>query len=435
MTSDEKYFESTEFKSKLEYYEQCMEEGHSPFMDPDDLTDVADYYNYTWEPDKAQEAIDLALELHPGATMPLAFKVRECMMYGQFDEAEEYLKRIINKDDPEACYAKAELLIAQGKLDEADSFLEKQYKKQDIDSQQDFIIDAATIWEDFQYNDRALKWILRAVPQQLDNEALELIARIHFGLKHYDDSIKIYEQIIDNKPFSQQSWYALASAQLISDKIEDAEKSINFALAIKPDDIECLQLKGNILMRQEKFDKALETYIRCQKLMPSDMMNYINLATCYYATNNSKMAKKMSLKALKSIDNNDNGVALQACEQLVLLELEQNNVKAANKWVKMAEQISEDPAEPLMLKAHVMLFQKRLRESMQMFQDAVELSSNKREVIIRMLASLLDNGYRKLAMIAIRYYCNMDGVTDKELEEMRPEELILYLKQNLEKKW
>lgn len=435
MTPDDKYFESSEFKSKLEYYEQCIEAGRSPFMDPDDLTDIADYYNYTWEPEKADEAIELAMELHPGATMPLVFKVRESMMFGQYKEAEEYISQIENKDDPEVCYVKAELLIAQGKLDEADIFLEQNYQRQDIDSQQDFIIDAAMIWDDFQHYDRAISWTMRLDPRHLDVEALELIARIHFGLKHYDESIKIYESIIDKKPFSMQTWYALASAQLMNDNLEDAEKSIDFALAIKPDNQESMLLKGNILSRMEKFDKAIDTYERYQKIAPNDMMTYINLATCYYATDNINKAREMALKALKAIDYHDKDVALQACEQLVLLDLEQNNVEEANKWVEMAEQISEYAEEPLMLKAHILLYQRRLQEALNMFQDAIELSPNKRDVIMRMLASLFDNGYRKLGIIATRYYCNMDNVTEEDLENMTPEELIAYIKQNLETKW
>ncbi len=62
MQYNEEYFNSEDFKELLDSYETALLAGEQPFMDADDLVDLADYYNYNGEGDKAAEAIDRALD-------------------------------------------------------------------------------------------------------------------------------------------------------------------------------------------------------------------------------------------------------------------------------------------------------------------------------------------------------------------------------------
>ena len=41
---EDDYFQSEEFLDILSRYEQAMSTGHAPYMDSDELVDVADYY-------------------------------------------------------------------------------------------------------------------------------------------------------------------------------------------------------------------------------------------------------------------------------------------------------------------------------------------------------------------------------------------------------
>ena len=68
MQYNEDYFNSEDFKELLDNYESARQVGEQPFLDADDLVDLADYYNYMGEGDKAVEAIDHALNLYPDAT-------------------------------------------------------------------------------------------------------------------------------------------------------------------------------------------------------------------------------------------------------------------------------------------------------------------------------------------------------------------------------
>lgn len=426
MTTDEDFFESKDFLETLAYYERSLAKGISPFMDADDLTNIADYYSYNGRKDEAHEAIDLALYIHPGATTPLVFKTREALLGGDLESAVKYVEMIVDKNDTEAHFLKAEIMIVSGKSDEADEYLEEYYKLIDNDDEEyDFAYDVANIWYDYQQYDKSYKWTMR-MPDDESKEKKELIGRIQFGMRKYTESIKTFEEIIDKHPFSLCIWYSLASAQYMINELDEALKSIDFAIAIKPDHADSLMLKANILLRKEMYEQAAEFYNRYIKLIPDDMLAYVNIATCYQNIGQFEKARQLAYKA---VSNGDREIALQACEELMFIELACNNIKTAIEWAEMTEQFSDDAAEPLVLKGHILLYQKHPEDALQMFQDALSCTSNENTVKMRMVASFLDNGYRDLGLWAIRYYYKgLKNITDMQLASMTPEKLIEFIR-------
>ena len=101
MNIDEEYFKSEEFQELLESYEASINAGSNPFMDADDLVDLADYYSWQGFDDKAEAAIDYALELYPSSTLPNVFKARKALSDGDFKQAEFYRDEIDSHDDPD----------------------------------------------------------------------------------------------------------------------------------------------------------------------------------------------------------------------------------------------------------------------------------------------------------------------------------------------
>ena len=94
MNIDEEYFKSEEFQEMLERYEASMNAGDNPFMDADDLVDIADYYSWKDQEEKADGAIDYALELYPTATLPNVFKARKALNMDDVAAAESYCNEI-----------------------------------------------------------------------------------------------------------------------------------------------------------------------------------------------------------------------------------------------------------------------------------------------------------------------------------------------------
>ena len=94
MKIDEEYFNSEEFQEILENYEASINVGSNPFMDADDLVDLADYYSWQGDDDKAEQAIDYALELYPGSTLPNVFKARKALAEEDYAEVNSMPTRL-----------------------------------------------------------------------------------------------------------------------------------------------------------------------------------------------------------------------------------------------------------------------------------------------------------------------------------------------------
>lgn len=431
MIIDESFFESSEFKEKLENYERCLAEGKTPFMEADDLTDIADYYNFYGDVEKAHEVIDLALDLTPGATLPLVFKTKEALQAGDIEQAERYAASIADKDDPETVYLTAEIMIARGEEEKADALLRNAINDIEDDIRLDYITDVAYIWCENSYYERADQWLkMIDSADRLDNVDLqELTGRISFGLQDYRKCIDAFEKVIDKKPFSARTWYSLASAQYFCNDMEGALKSIDFTLAIKPDNLDCIQLKSNILMKMKDYEQAIKLFTDYINMMPDDMLAYVSLAACYRSIGDIDKAINLAKVA---VNGNDQDAAFQACEELVFLYLEYGDAIDALEWVDKADTLTEDISEKLVLRAYVMLAQQRLEEAMPVFMEAIDRADNKMYVVSRMIAAFFDNGYKKMGMWATRYYCKeLQDISDEELDAMTPEDLMAYLEKKI----
>ena len=133
MHIDEELFKKDRFKRNLKQYEEAMKEGRTVFMDIDDLTDIIDYYNYDGLVDDANNVADYALALYPGSIGPLVFKTRQALVENNYEKARDLCEQIEDKSDVDYFYLRAELLIAEGKTQEAEDLLLARYEETDKD--------------------------------------------------------------------------------------------------------------------------------------------------------------------------------------------------------------------------------------------------------------------------------------------------------------
>ena len=201
MADESVYFESKEFKKILKQYEESVKSGHPAYMDADDLADIADYYHFYCRYDEAQAAIELALKYNPDAIGPLLYKAREALVQNDYETAHEYQARIEAIDSQEGLYFKGEILICQGKAEEADELFRQQLKEVYPDELIDYVYDVAHLFSDYNLHEKAFEWIARSKGDDSD-EFKELMGCTLFGLGKYKDSERIFNELIDHDPYS-----------------------------------------------------------------------------------------------------------------------------------------------------------------------------------------------------------------------------------------
>ena len=261
------YYLSDKFKQVLHRYEELQKDNISEFLDPEELTDVAEYYHYIGEDNNALDAIDYATRLYPTATTPLAFKARLALFIDEDPElANEIAEMIVDKSDLDYLYLKAEIMIVDNKAAEADDFLQSQYDEViSQEDREDYVLDVAALFSDYEENEYVEKWLSRSTKTE-DNDYKELRARLLKSRGKYKESESILNELLDTNPYSGPYWNQLAQNQLLRNDIKDSITSSEYSIAINPVDEEAILNKANGLFTLGNYEESLKYYERYKKL-------------------------------------------------------------------------------------------------------------------------------------------------------------------------
>lgn len=271
MNTEDKYFESQEFKKLFQRYEMAKAEGKNIYMEPDELSDIAEFYYQTGNIEAARQAVGYALQLFPGATEPMAFQARLALLVdNDISRAWQIAEQISDKSDLEYHYLVAEILLADDKADEADDYLRQRYEELfDEDDQDDYPIDVANLFADYDQYEKADRW-LKLTHDTEANDYKELKGRIAIQQGNYDESERIFNQLIDDNPYATPYWNRLATTQFLQNKVHDSIQSSEFSIAINPDNDEAILNKANGLFSLGNFEDAATYYHRFSELCPDD---------------------------------------------------------------------------------------------------------------------------------------------------------------------
>lgn len=258
-------------KEILNRYEEAKDKGELVYMEQEDFISIAEYYHGQGN-EKEAEAVALeAAAMYPGALQPLAFLSRMAMLVkSNLEEARKLAEGISDKSDPEYYYLKAEILIVDNSIDEANQLLERHYYELDEEERPDYVIDVAFLFADYDYLEYADKWLKRSLETD-SNDYLELKGRIALDRNQYKESESIFKRLVEEDPFNGSYWNKLAASQLMEDHIQDAITSSEYSIAINPDDVEAIINKANGLFRIENYKEAADYFERAAKQCPDDL--------------------------------------------------------------------------------------------------------------------------------------------------------------------
>ena len=398
MPIQDKFYESPEFKEKFQLYENAQASGTSVYLEPDDLTDIAEYYHILGNIDACKNTVDYAIKMFPGATMPLVFRSRVALlMEHDVALAEEYAEMIDDKADLEYLYLKAEIMIVDDRAEEAETFLRDAYEELDDDEDKaDFLIDVANLYADYELMEYAQQWL--SLSEEYDStDYKELQGRIAMGLGNYEESNRIYNELIDRNPYSFTYWNQLASSQLLHNEIMESIQSSEFALAINPDDEDATLNKANGLFNLGNFEEACKYYERFTKISPNSEVGEMFLGISLINLNRTEEGVEHLKKAESLADAFSeylHDIYVELAYSLTALGKHED----AMEYIEKISQLDDcDPYETDVLKGNVHLQKGETAEAMKCFQHAVTASNGSPRVILRIGICIYDNGYYSLA--------------------------------------
>ena len=398
MPIQDKFYESPEFKEKFQLYENAQASGTSVYLEPDDLTDIAEYYHILGNIDACKNTVDYAIKMFPGATMPLVFRSRVALlMEKNVALAQEYADMIDDKLDLDYLYIKAEIMIVDDRAEEAETFLRDAYEElEDDEDKADFLIDVANLYADYELMEYAQQWL--SLSEEYDStDYKELQGRIAMGLGDYEESNRIYNELIDRNPYSFTYWNQLASSQLLHNEIMESIQSSEFALAINPDDEDATLNKANGLFNLGNFEEACKYYERFTKISPNSEVGEMFLGISLINLNRTEEGVEHLKKAESLADAFSeylHDIYVELAYSLTALGKHED----AMEYIEKISQLDDcDPYETDVLKGNVHLQKGETAEAMKCFQHAVTASNGSPRVILRIGICIYDNGYYSLA--------------------------------------
>ena len=292
-----KYYQSRHFLRLLHRYEKAVSEGHVPYLEADELTDIAEYYMTGKQDAKANQAIQAAIDMHPGSVDPQIFLARQKMFYGQLEEARAILEAITEQKDCEVIYIRAELLIKEGHPEEASDFLlEKMELMQDsLDS---FLYDCVSIFMDYDQWEVAKEWLEHLRETFPTHPKLPIMeAEIQMGLDDYENALDMLQEIVDEEPYNSEAWNLLAETYGALERYEDALDAADYSLAINPEDSEAMLMKANSYMHSDQTESAIECFKQYLEAQPDDLTALVSLIVCYSTSSRFKEVLPLTEKA------------------------------------------------------------------------------------------------------------------------------------------
>lgn len=396
MAKDE-YYDSKEFKDNLRKFEEAEQDGQQVYLEPDELTDIAEYYHTKGETGKAIEVTDRAISMFPGASTPLIFRARIALLVANNPkEAERYLSQIDDKTDLDYYYIKAEIMIVQGQTEDADAYLNESLDSIDDEDREDYIIDVATLYADYDLMDYAQTWMQRSEEQDTD-EYKELQGRIAASKGNFKEGERIFNELIDKNPYSGPYWNQLASVQYMSNNIKDSITSSEFSIAINPDDDEAILNKANGLFFLGNVDEAMKYYRRLSALRPDDETGEMFQGITLIKLNRLQEAVTHLQKAEQLAK--DQPVSLLEIYQTLAYTLSSlGHADQALEYITKADALpNANKEELLVLRGHVLLEQGDQMGAQKYFQMAIDNSKSSPDIVLRTAISIYDNGYLEQA--------------------------------------
>jgi tetratricopeptide (TPR) repeat protein len=323
------FFETNEFKQVLSRYEQSRREGNSCYLDSDDFIDISDYYLDLDKPLDSLDAVNEGIRLHPNDELLISVKAGVLIYLHQFEEAGQLVENLDPANNHDVKYLQAQLKYAvEEDVEGADALFhewlrdvenEWQYGENhsrnfstEDDSEDDFeepisdedaerelrsayihvmmsYMELSNIDADKQIREWVESYFNRFSDfgeYESDYAVADIVRECNFS----DFTETAYTRLLDYNPYLDNGWLVLAMAQNMQGKYEESLNSLDFALAINPNDETSLVAKAHCFYSLGNYQKALEVFLKVRKMNNASPAADQYIAFCYSAMGDKKNA-------------------------------------------------------------------------------------------------------------------------------------------------
>ena len=385
------FFEKPEFKETLTRYEEMLHSGDTRYFEATDLTDIAEFYAMNGDSQRAEEALDYALRLHPDNLDALIFKSRARLINGHIHEAISIAESITDQGDREVMFLKAELALANQQHGIASNLLHTLVESEGYDAST--FADIVDLLIDNKQIDMANDWLEEALSRYPDKQILIESAAYSYGQQErFDEAIAAYNQLLDIDPYSNLYWEELGKIHFLREEYDKAIDAFEFAIAINGDNSHySLYAAANSYFNIGNYERAEEYYQQLHERYPDTVDPLFHMGMCRVNCGDDEKALDYFTQALITVLEGSEEQA-HIYSQLSLIFSRKGEHEKAFAYADQALAICPDNTELIIMKGHELLCQGFYDESNELFLEALALKPEQGERTLFLIAvSMMEN--------------------------------------------
>lgn len=304
MSEDFDWIDDNNVNELIQRFEKMLAAGLHFFFDVSEFESIIDYFIDFQEFDKANLAVESAMQQHPSVSSFNIKSAKLLALVGNFYEALEELNKIelIEPPGEELYISKAEIYSMMNKHE----LSIEQYEKAIPLSANPEDIYSVIAFEYENLNDypNAIKNLKKALALKPDSENIIHEIAFFFDITNREeDAVDFFREFLDTNPYSKVGWFNLGIFYNQLELYEKAIEAYEFTLAIDEEFSSAYFNIANSLSGLERYEEAIDNYKETFKYESPEPITHYYIGESYENLNDIKNAMHHFSKAIELNDS------------------------------------------------------------------------------------------------------------------------------------
>lgn len=291
-----------------EYFEKNQSNGNSFSLSFDECEDLISYYDGLRVMEQVMDVIEYALEQYPYSLHFYLKKADFLLAQNQIQEALDVIDDAasLSPDNFEVLILSIEALTLLGQIELAGKLIDELPTPIDKEQQADYYY-AQAFWHEQRYEFERMYFFLRAALEifPTHQRSLEKMVIAVEMNQRYQESIELYEEIIDIDPYNFQAWFNLGQSLVFTGDYERALESLEYAFIIDPHFEFAYREYIDLSFELGHYQQTLRCYEELMTYFLPDAEDFQKIARCYWHLGQYQKAQEAFNQAILMDGLND----------------------------------------------------------------------------------------------------------------------------------
>ncbi len=371
-------------------FENAVIGNESSYFDESELELIIDYYLEHDKSKHALKAVDLGLDLFQFSATFYQKKAEIFLEMNRLDEALTNLDLAgtFSPKETSIFLLKADAYTLKGEYAKAVKLVNQALEEADEKDKIDLYLELADVYEEWEKYYEVIDQLQQCLALDPFNE--EALNRLWFSTElteKYTESVVFHSNLVDKHPYNATAWYNLAHAYNGLNQPSKALEAFEFVLAIDGNyDLAYLDA-GDVLYKQQKYDKAIEFYLEAIEKGSAKKEIFYQIAKAYQKNNKYVKAREYLKKSI-----NIDPYYAKAFHKLGLNYLESNLPKNAISPLERAVKVDNRNFEYLNSLAAAYFLNDKQDLALECYHKMLDINEGDKRIYLNIVSILYEQG-------------------------------------------